>query len=206
MPTRVHSRETIITRRKQTHNQSITAPSRKTPSGRVQSGVGVVPSPRNRFSAFRPARVIVLAASEYKTWKAPPRARPRHHYHLTSQLPTQPKPLFIVTQHISPESPAFTPSPPTIRHHHASQEDLHWCREEGGACSSARQLPWYVFASFTRNNACEKTLCLYDRWLTSHSHDPGSCYQRTCRQHTAMLAESATPTVACFGTRDRRCA
>jgi hypothetical protein len=61
---------------------------------------------RKGLSACRSARVIVKAALEYKMWKAPPRARPRYHHLLTSQLPTPQPTLFIVTRTISPESPA----------------------------------------------------------------------------------------------------
>jgi hypothetical protein len=68
---------------------------------------------RKGLSACRSARVIVKAASEYKIWKAPPRARPRYHHLLTSQLPTPPTPLFIVTRNISPESPASVLLPHT---------------------------------------------------------------------------------------------
>jgi hypothetical protein len=137
-PTRVHMRQTM--------------------SGRVQSGVCVVPSRRNRLSACRPARVIVKAASEYKTWEAPPRARPRNQYLLTSQLPTQPPPLFIVTRPISSKSPASALSPHTTNQH-ASQEVHRRCREEVvGACERKQpcQLPWCVFfASLTCDIACE---------------------------------------------------
>ena len=147
-------------------------------SGRVQSGVCVVPSHRNRLSACRPARVIVQAASEYKTREAPPRARPRNQHLLTSQLPTQPPPLFIVTRNTSLQSPASALSPHTISQN-ASQE-VHLSRPAHLQRKQACQLPWYVFrALLTCDVACEHVLIQYGSQLTRHRNDQGGRYDGT---------------------------
>ena len=116
----IHGKQSFHNERSDTAS-SLSHQAEKTMSGRVQSGVCVVPSHRNRLSACRPARVIVQAASEYKIREAPPRARPRNQHLLTSQLPTQPPPLFIVTRNTSLQSPASALSPHTISQN-ASQE------------------------------------------------------------------------------------
>ena len=79
-------------------------------SGRVQSGVCVVPSHRNRLSACRPARVIVQAASEYKTGK-PRRAPALDTQHLlTSSFPR-------TQQHCLSLSETYRPSRQLLLYH-----------------------------------------------------------------------------------------
>lgn len=158
--------------------------------------------PRNRLSACRSARVIVKAASEYKIWKAPPRARPRYHHLLTSQLPTHPTTLFIVTRTISPESPASVLSPRTSTTSCLPKRLPPLPRKRRRRHLLLSMPATLVSFRVVASQQCSQADIFRNRhWLTYHSYDPRSCYQRTCRHLIAPLAEFATPTVASFRRR-----